>query len=137
HEPEVLFIDEPTAGIDPLLRTDVWKELRRLAQSGRTLLVTTQYVTEAEGCDLVALLAAGELLALAEPDVLRRHVYGGEILDVRTAQPVDPRAIEAVEGVVKVQKQGDRRLIVVTEDAAKTTPHIVEAVQRQAGSVAS
>ncbi len=137
HEPEVLFIDEPTAGIDPLLRTDLWAELRRLAGEGRTLLVTTQYVTEAENCDLVALLATGRLLALAEPDVLRRHVYGGEILDVRTEKTVDPHVVANVPGVTRVRVRGGHALTVVTEDAAATTPRIVEAVQRSAGSVAS
>ena len=132
HEPDVLLIDEPTAGIDPLRRMDVWNELRRLAGTGRALLVTTQYVTEAESCDLVALLADGQLLALAEPDVLRRHVYGGEILDVRTTRRIDPGVIESVPGIAQVTREGDRRLIVIAEDAAAATPRIVEAVQREA-----
>ena len=64
HEPSLLFLDEPTAGIDPLLRESVWDELHRLRDDGRTLLVTTQYVGEAEECDEVALIADGRLIAL-------------------------------------------------------------------------
>ena len=59
HEPDLLILDEPTAGIDPLLRVSVWKELHRLRDAGRTLLVTTQHVSEAEECDAVAMIVGG------------------------------------------------------------------------------
>ena len=67
HDPALLFLDEPTAGIDPLLRARIWTELHRLRDAGRTLIVTTQYVNEAESCDRVALISDGRLLALATP----------------------------------------------------------------------
>ncbi|HET8569143.1 MAG TPA: ABC transporter ATP-binding protein [Candidatus Limnocylindria bacterium] len=137
HEPLVLFVDEPTAGLDPILRGRVWTELRRLAEDGRTLLVTTQYVGEAENCDLVALLSGGELLAFATPDELRRHVYGGEILDVRTSADVTADVLAGVPDLRDVKQRGSRRLIVVSGDAAAATPRIVEAVGRTAGTVAS
>ena len=68
HDPDLLFLDEPTAGIDPILRVKIWEELHRLRDDGRTLLVTTQYVNEAEECDTVALISGGRLIALADPD---------------------------------------------------------------------
>jgi ABC-2 type transport system ATP-binding protein len=136
HEPEVLFIDEPTAGIDPILRERIWAELRRQANEGRTFIVTTQYVGEAEHCDGVALLMAGELLALASPADLRREVYGGDILDVRTNREIDAKALESVPGVLSVRQRGPRGVIIVTEDAGATTPRIVEAVHQNADSVA-
>jgi ABC-2 type transport system ATP-binding protein len=136
HEPEVLFIDEPTAGIDPILRERIWAELRRQANEGRTFIVTTQYVGEAEHCDGVALLMAGELLALASPADLRREVYGGDILDVRTNREIDAKALESVPGVLSVRQRGPRGVIIVTEDAGATTPRIVEAVHQTADSVA-
>ena len=68
HDPALLFLDEPTAGLDPLLRTRVWDELRRLRDAGRTLLVTTQHINESEECDLVAMIVEGRLIALAAPD---------------------------------------------------------------------
>src|SRR6266545_262532 len=136
HEPEVLFVDEPTAGIDPILRTRIWEELRRQANEGRTFIVTTQYVGEAEHCDGVALLMSGELLALASPADLRREVYGGDILDVRTNGEIDAKTLEGIPGVLSARQRGPRGVIVVTEDAGATTPRIVEAVQQNAGSVA-
>ena len=72
HEPELIILDEPTAGIDPLLRETIWEELHRLRDAGRTLLVTTQHVGEAEECDAVAMIVGGRIIALAPPDELRR-----------------------------------------------------------------
>ena len=90
HDPEVLFIDEPTAGIDPILRQAIWDELRRLRSEGRTLVVTTQYVSEAEYCDRVALILDGELVALDTPDALRQMVFGGDVLEITADRAVDP-----------------------------------------------
>jgi ABC-2 type transport system ATP-binding protein len=68
---QLYFLDEPTTGIDPILRETIWAELGRLRDAGATYLVTTQYVSEAEECDYVALLARGRLIALGTPDELR------------------------------------------------------------------
>ena len=93
HDPALLFLDEPTAGIDPLLRGRVWDELHRLRDEGRTLLVTTQYVNEAESCDQVALIAEGRLIALATPDELRRQAAGGDVIEIETAARFDGMAL--------------------------------------------
>src|SRR6202011_5904069 len=89
HDPVLLFVDEPTAGLDPMLRQKVWAEFRRLRELGRTLVVTTQYVGEAEYCDIVAVLSRGRLIALAAPDDLRRMALGGEVFEIETAQAFD------------------------------------------------
>ena len=67
HEPTLIFLDEPTAGQDPILRQTIWSEFRRLRDQGRTLIITTQYVGEADYCDSVAVLAEGRLIALGPP----------------------------------------------------------------------
>jgi ABC-2 type transport system ATP-binding protein len=131
HSPSVLFIDEPTAGIDPLLRQSIWGELRRLRSEGRTLLVTTQYVSDAEYCDRVALISDGQLVALDEPGTLRRMVFGGEVLDLATARAVDPEMLASVPGLMNVRQPEARRLIIVTQDAAVATPRIIETLRRQ------
>lgn len=128
HEPSMLFIDEPTAGIDPMLRQSIWDELRALRKSGKTLLVTTQYVGEAEYADRVALLAEGELVALDDPAAMRQSVFGGEIIELETDRPITPDALAGVEGVERVRQLAPRRLNVVTQDAGRTTPRIVEAL---------
>jgi ABC-2 type transport system ATP-binding protein len=128
HEPDLLFIDEPTAGLDPLLRQAVWEEFGRLRDAGRTLFVTTQSVTDAEYCDNVALLVRGSIVAADEPEALRRSAFGGEILEVRTVGRVDPRLVERLPGIVSVQQPANDRLVVVTEDAGRATPAITEAL---------
>jgi ABC-2 type transport system ATP-binding protein len=129
HEPLILFIDEPTAGIDPMLRQSIWEELRRLRDAGRTLLVTTQYVGEAEYCDRVALLDHGELVSLEDPSDLRRGMFGGEVLEVEADRRVEPEMLVEVEGVLRVRQPSERRLIVVSDDAGRTAPRIVEALR--------
>ncbi|MEA2650552.1 MAG: type transport system ATP-binding protein [Chloroflexota bacterium] len=132
HSPDVLFVDEPTAGIDPILRVKVWDELRALRDNGRTLMVTTQYVTEAEYCDRVALIADGELVAYDAPDELRKKAFGGDVLEVTTERPVDGEMLSRVPGVTGVRQPTARQLFVTSQDAASTTPQIIEAL-REAG----
>jgi ABC-2 type transport system ATP-binding protein len=131
HSPTVLFIDEPTAGVDPLLRQSIWDELRRLRSDGRTLLVTTQYVAEAEYCDHVALISDGHLVALDAPGALRKMVFGGDVVDVTTSRATDPEMVAAVPGLMNVRQPEARRLIVVTQDASVATPRIIEELRRQ------
>ena len=130
HSPDVLFVDEPTAGSDPMLRQAIWDELRTLRNEGRTLLVTTQYVAEAEYCDRVALIADGELVALDTPDDLRKLVFGGEVLEVTTERAVDAEALGGIVGITGVRQPSARQLFVTTDDAATTTPKIIDMLRR-------
>lgn len=82
HDPELLFLDEPTAGIDPILRERFWTHFRQLRDAGRTVLVPTQYVGEAVSCDLVAVMSDGRLLTVQAPDDLTRYAFGGVPLAV-------------------------------------------------------
>jgi ABC-2 type transport system ATP-binding protein len=136
HSPDVLFIDEPTAGIDPLLRQSIWDELRKLRDEGRTLLVTTQYVSEAEYCDRVALIVDGELVALEEPERLRQMVFGGDVLQIDTTRAVDPDMLGAVEGVTRVRQITPRQLFVTADDAGSLTPRIIDALRQHGAEVA-
>ena len=137
HDPAVLFVDEPTAGIDPLLRQTIWAEFRRLRDEGRTLLVTTQYVGEAEYCDRVALLAEGRLVHFDAPETMRRRALGGEVIEVELAQPIDTAALASVPGVTAVRWTGPRTLLVIAEDAGGVTPRLLEAIQQNGGEVTS
>lgn len=128
HEPEFLILDEPTAGIDPILRATVWKELHRLRDAGRTLLVTTQYVTEAAECDLVALIADGRLVATATPEDLRRLATEGEIIELETVTPIAPSVVSSVPGVLSVKPVAFDLLRLTVEDASEAMAGVLEAV---------
>jgi ABC-2 type transport system ATP-binding protein len=80
HNPYLIFADEPTAGIDPVLRNKFWGHFRELRDQGRTLFVTTQYVGEVAGCDLVGVMREGRLVMVDTPDGLRQTALGGEII---------------------------------------------------------
>jgi len=82
HDPEVLYLDEPTAGVDPILRERFWEHFRTLRDQGHTVVVPTQYVGEAVSCDVVAVMAAGRVITMQRPDTLARFAYGGEPLSV-------------------------------------------------------
>jgi ABC-2 type transport system ATP-binding protein len=71
HEPEILFLDEPTSGVDPLARREFWQRINALAEAGVTVLVTTHFMEEAEYCDRLAIMAAGEILTLGTPSEIR------------------------------------------------------------------
>jgi ABC-2 type transport system ATP-binding protein len=128
HEPDFLILDEPTAGIDPILRAAVWTELHRLRDAGRTLIVTTQYVTEAAECDTVALIADGRLVAVDSPDGLRRRATGGEVIELETSAPLPASLVRPVPGVRTVRPIDESTLRLTVDDAAETLPALVEAV---------
>ncbi|EXJ15690.1 ATP-binding cassette domain-containing protein [Imhoffiella purpurea] len=71
HEPDILFLDEPTSGVDPLARREFWSRINALAESGVTVLVTTHFMEEAEYCDRLAIMSAGEILALGTPSEIK------------------------------------------------------------------
>ena len=76
HRPAVLMLDEPTAGIDPILRRRFWEHFRQLRDEGTTLVISTQYVNEAADCDSVAMLARGRVAAFGTPEELRTQAFG-------------------------------------------------------------
>ena len=137
HEPDLFFLDEPTAGIDPLLRSRIWEELHRLRDGGRALVVTTQYVTEAEECDRVALIAHGRLIAFDQPDELRRSAIGGDVIEVETTEPFDPTRLAGLDVVRGVVQQGPTTFRVIVDEAGVGTPAVVDAVSEMGGDVAS
>jgi ABC-2 type transport system ATP-binding protein len=88
HDPKIIFLDEPTAGVAPVARSKFWRLIRELSNSGKTIFVTTHYMDEAENCDRVALMRSGELIALDSPDNLKRSTYDRSIylLTVNSAE---------------------------------------------------
>jgi ABC-2 type transport system ATP-binding protein len=108
HEPSILFLDEPTGGVDPLSRRQFWRLIDTLAQSGVTVLVTTHYLDEAERCHRVALIHAGRLAALGTTAEVKRIFDDRPIVEIRTSRAVDVmRALEARPDVEKTSLFGN------------------------------
>jgi ABC-2 type transport system ATP-binding protein len=84
HEPQILFLDEPTSGIDPLARRAFWRRITALAQSGTTIVITTHFMEEAEYCDRIVIQDAGRLLALGTPEQVR-HQGSESLADMNSA----------------------------------------------------
>jgi ABC-2 type transport system ATP-binding protein len=106
HEPRVLFLDEPTVGLDPQARHGVWEILRELHAQGRTIVMTTHYMEEADQlCDRVAIVDQGKLLALDTPSALRAQAPGETIIDVTLDPPADGE-LPPLAGVTRAEVRG-------------------------------
>jgi ABC-2 type transport system ATP-binding protein len=108
HQPQLVLLDEPTTGVDPVSRREFWKLLSEFLAEGITIVMATPYLDEAERCSRVALLSGGRLLALDTPQALRASLPG-VIVEV-TARPQRPAIdlLRLVEGVAEVQNFGER-----------------------------
>ncbi len=140
HRPEVLFLDEPTAGIDPILRRRIWDRFRDLRDQGTLLVVTTQYVGEAAYCDDVGVLSDGQLLELCPPAGLSRTVYGGEVVEITSAEIVPQPVLEEIvrlDAVVGMERPSVTTTRVVVTDASAGIEAIGEVLRRHAVTNAS
>jgi ABC-2 type transport system ATP-binding protein len=129
HDPDLMFLDEPTAGVDPILRRKFWDHFEHLSDSGATMIVTTQYVGEAAYCDFVGVLSSGRILAFDTPEGLRRRAFGGEQLDVVFASPPhheDVASLNEASEVHKLQWLDDHTIRLSVDDAGSYAPTVVE-----------
>ena len=102
HEPPILFLDEPTGGVDPLSRRQFWRLIDALSASGVTVLVTTHYLDEAERCHRVALIHAGRLATIGTVQEVKAIFAERPIVEIRTDRPVD--AMNALDAMPEVEK---------------------------------
>jgi ABC-2 type transport system ATP-binding protein len=160
HEPPVLFLDEPTSGVDPVSRRNFWELIYSLADRGTTIFVSTHYMEEAEYCNRLALMNRGALIALDAPATLREKM-SEPILELTTSDgPAAAQALRDAPGVIEAAMFGRDVHVVVTDSAAAsasipaylgargiTTAHIapvrpsledvfVSLVRREGGAVA-
>ncbi len=119
HRPPVLFLDEPTSGVEPEARRRFWDLIHGLAGQGVTVLVSTHYMDEAEYCNRIALINAGRLIAIGSPGELRQQRLGGELFEL-ACQPLGAAlaAIRAIPEVVDAAIFGDRLHILLREGQA-------------------
>lgn len=130
HEPRYLFLDEPTAGIDPVLRRKFWDHFRALRDEGVTLVVTTQYVGEAVYCDLVAVMARGRILVIDTPGNLRKLAFGGEIVQLVTGTPLPAQTLAGIQARADVRKPvkalSPTEYRIVVEEASVFIPQLID-----------
>ena len=128
HEPKLLFLDEPTSGVDPTARRTFWDLIYQLADNGVTILVTTHYMDEAEYCERVGIMRDGKLLAMDTPSNLKRDIVPGDVWEVY-AEPLEQglEVLPAVDGVLRVSLAGDH-LRTITE-RGKTKDDLLKAIK--------
>ena len=124
HKPPVIFLDEPTSGVDPITRRQFWELIHQMAEEGVTVFVTTHYMEEAEYCNRLALIFRGKIVALGTPSELKRNFMKGEILLVE-CDPLGTavEALQSAPGVMDAAVFGNA-LHLVVEDAASSVPKL-------------
>ena len=131
HEPDVLFLDEPTVGLDPQARLDLWAILRDLHNQGRTIVMTTHYMEEADRlCDRIGIVDRGKLLALDTPARLKERAPGGTLIELHIdgdAARVAP-SVTALDGVLRAEAQ-DGVLRVYSERGGRIISPLIQLVE--------
>ena len=129
HQPPMLFLDEPTSGVDPIARRDFWELIYQLSAAGQTVFVTTHYMDEAEYCHRLALMHAGKIIAMGVPSALKKELHTQSLLQLDSANPLESmKAIEHEPGIRDVAVFG-AGLHVTVEDVAAATTRIRQALE--------
>jgi len=137
NEPEVVFFDEPTAGLDPDARRDLWELVLDVRARGATVVLTTHYMEEAEAlCDRVAFLNAGEVVALDTPRALVRTLHAPYRVELVTSEALDVEAVEALVGTrdVSTEERSDGHVLRLNAEHAPDVVRRVEALASERGA---
>jgi ABC-2 type transport system ATP-binding protein len=130
HDPKVVFLDEPTTGLDPQSRAHMWDEIRRLRAEGMTVFITTHYLDEADAlCDRISIMDYGEIVASGTPAELKREI-SGDVVQVALAVDAIPAATEAL-GSYKIETL-DEAIRLFVDDGATAIPAILRALDAAA-----
>ena len=131
HKPPVIFLDEPTSGVDPISRRNFWDLIYQLAAEGVTVFVTTHYMDEAEYCDRLAMIYRGELVAIGTPDELKVRYMSADILNLECPDPF--KMLQEVNGIPEIKEAAlfGRGLHLTVADAQTAIPMIVTALKER------
>jgi ABC-2 type transport system ATP-binding protein len=136
HTPKIIFLDEPTTGVDPVSRRDFWRILQSLLHQGITILMSTPYLDEAERCTRVALMNKGRIMRVDEPSRLK-HVMKGEVIEIVCDRVRDAAKLLRAQSLGReVQTFGDR-LNVVVDDSSREFPRMESALKKNLISIQS
>jgi ABC-2 type transport system ATP-binding protein len=131
HEPPILFLDEPTSGVDPIARRSFWHLIYELSDAGHTVFVTTHYMDEAEYCHRVALMYGGRVIALGSPAELKQSLGSGHLFNLETSDLLaSMTALENHKGILDVAVFGGG-LHVKVEDPATAVPDIYQTLKQR------
>lgn len=124
HEPDLLFLDEPTAGVDPISRREFWDLLYWLSHSGKTIFVTTHYMDEAEHCHRLAFIQRGQLVALGSPEEIKKEKMLGQVLEIDCSLPDKAMGILRTAGLFDEVSLYGALIHVVAGDAQSLMPRL-------------
>jgi ABC-2 type transport system ATP-binding protein len=132
HDPQLIYLDEPTLGVDVQARRAIWDYILSLRDQGKTVLITTNYLEEAQAlCERLAIIDHGKLIAVDTPEHLKQ-TYGGSVIEVETARPVQKAVdeIRAMPGINNVAQEG-ARLKITTQGSDGSVAQIINALSQE------
>ena len=129
HEPEMIFLDEPTAGVDPISRREFWDLLYALSDEGRTIFVTTHYMDEAEHCHRLAFIQRGRLVALGSPEEIKLEKMRGQVMEIDCAAPEVAMGVLRETGLFDEVSLYGALIHIVAEGAEAHRPQVKAALQ--------
>lgn len=131
HDPELIYLDEPTLGVDVQARRAIWDYILTLRSEGKTVLITTNYLEEAQAlCDRIAIIDHGKLIAVDTPEHLKQ-TYGGSVIELELARPsTSVEKIRVLEGVKEV-KQDKTHLTITTQGTSNVVPQVVNIISQE------
>ena len=131
HDPQLIYLDEPTLGVDVQARRVIWDYILALRDEGKTLLITTNYLEEAQAlCERIAIIDHGKLVAVDTPDHLKQ-TYGGSVIELETTRPIQAiDEIRALPGIKEVEQHGTHVKITI-QGLHNTAPQIINIVSQE------
>jgi daunorubicin resistance ABC transporter ATP-binding subunit len=132
HDPQLIYLDEPTLGVDVQARRVIWDYILSLRDQGKTVLITTNYLEEAQAlCERIAIIDHGKLIAVDRPEHLKQ-TYGGSVIELETTKPsTSVKEIRALEGVKEVKQDGTH-LTITTQGMHNVVPQIINIISQEA-----
>jgi ABC-2 type transport system ATP-binding protein len=135
-DPELLFLDEPTTGLDPQSRLQLWQQVTTFRERGGTVLLTTHYMDEAERlCDRVAIVDHGRVIALGTPAELIRSLHAADVIEFHSEPELPEAVLRALPGVSEIHRRGPNQALAVSS-VTESVPALLAALEREGARLA-